>query len=230
MTFKFEIFKTYRDFIDRKDKDINGVSEDFYRLHPNYLETIVNCNNLQGCWNVKNLTNCSDLLDCKFVGELSNCSNLQSLFSCYSFDYVNNVFNLSFCNQFKDVFEVKNIYSISFLNEVSGFYNSAFSLDKEFVIPKIKDHYHHFINLSNNLKPNSDTHVSRVLFGNLYLELLDLVNLTTTYFVLRALYFDNFKIILPHEFELMPKDQILEFLLEAIAKVNPDIKQLRLLP
>lgn len=52
---KTEIFKTYRDFLNREDKTLNGVSPEFAKKHPDYEKQ--NETN-RGCWN------CSDCSDC----------------------------------------------------------------------------------------------------------------------------------------------------------------------
>ena len=53
-----EIFENYREFLQREDKTVNGVSQGFAHMHPDY--EIGNKTN-EGCWNC---TNCTDCIDC----------------------------------------------------------------------------------------------------------------------------------------------------------------------
>ena len=58
---KTKVFKSYADFLNRKDKKINGVSEDFAAEHPDFEEA--NKTNV-GCWNCYDCKNCYDCLSC----------------------------------------------------------------------------------------------------------------------------------------------------------------------
>lgn len=54
---KTQIFKTYKDFTDRKDKTVNGVNEEFAKKHPDYEKD--NESNV-GCWNCTYCKDCED--------------------------------------------------------------------------------------------------------------------------------------------------------------------------
>jgi len=58
---KTQIFKTYQDFINRKDKKINGVSVVFSEDNPDFIEQ--NKTN-KGCWNCSGCYDCSDCSGC----------------------------------------------------------------------------------------------------------------------------------------------------------------------
>jgi len=50
-----QIFKDYSDFIDREDKKINGVSEEFAKEYPDYEKQ--NATN-EACWNCESCVSC----------------------------------------------------------------------------------------------------------------------------------------------------------------------------
>ena len=61
---KTKIFKSYEDFLNRADKEVNGVSEDFAAKHPDYEKQ--NDTNI-GCWN------CYDCHYCEFCEYCESC-------------------------------------------------------------------------------------------------------------------------------------------------------------
>jgi len=69
-----KIFKSYDEFLNRKDKNLNGVSEGFSKNNPNYL--IENKTNV-GCWN------CSDCYDCSHCDDCSDCSGCSDCYGCH---------------------------------------------------------------------------------------------------------------------------------------------------
>jgi len=82
---KTKIFKSYSDFLERENKDVNGVSESFSVKYPDYqLENITN----KGCWNYSGCQNCgksSYLDDCNYCRDCQNCencSNCRDLSNC----------------------------------------------------------------------------------------------------------------------------------------------------
>ncbi len=68
---KTEIFKSYRDFINREDKEVNGVNEEFAAEHPEYVKD--NETN-KGCWNCSDCSGCSDCSRCSRCSDCSRCS------------------------------------------------------------------------------------------------------------------------------------------------------------
>lgn len=73
-----QIFKSYEDFLNRPDKTVNGVSEDFAKANPNYGDD--NSNNT-GCWNCSECRNCKD---CEWCKRCYYCEN------CYECEYCQN--------------------------------------------------------------------------------------------------------------------------------------------
>ena len=65
-----KIFKSYDEFLNRKDKSLNGVSEGFSKNNPNYL--IENKTNV-GCWNCSHCDDCSGCFDCDDCSALVHC-------------------------------------------------------------------------------------------------------------------------------------------------------------
>ena len=72
---KTKIYESYADFLNREDKTINGVSEDFASEHPDFEKD--NETNV-GCWN------CYDCKYCEFCENSYNCMFCISCVSCVS--------------------------------------------------------------------------------------------------------------------------------------------------
>lgn len=58
---KTKIYKSYSQFLKRKDKTVNGVSPEFAENYPNYSD--MNVTN-KGCWNCRYCSDCSSCIDC----------------------------------------------------------------------------------------------------------------------------------------------------------------------
>ena len=70
---KTKIFKNYEEFLEREDKDINGVSPEFAEINPKYeKENETN----KACWNCIRCRDCSGCSDCI---RCSGCSNIAHL-------------------------------------------------------------------------------------------------------------------------------------------------------
>ena len=68
---KTEIFKNYADFLNREDKELNGVSESFAKQNPDYnLEK-----NNKACWNCSSCRSCSDCSSCSSCSDCSEKKN-----------------------------------------------------------------------------------------------------------------------------------------------------------
>ena len=77
---KTQVFKSYSAFLERPDKSLNGVSDYFAKLHPDFEEdnrTNIGCWNCQKCRNSKDCYNSIDLRDCY------NCCNCYDLRNCH---------------------------------------------------------------------------------------------------------------------------------------------------
>ena len=62
-----KIFKTYQDFLNREDKDDNGVSPDFAAANSRWEkdnESNIGCYNCLKCYNCTKCHNCYDCCDC----------------------------------------------------------------------------------------------------------------------------------------------------------------------
>ena len=69
---KTKIFESYEDFLNREDKNINGVSEEFAAKYPDFEEQ--NDTNT-GCWNCYNCLNCYNCVNCYACESCSSCSS-----------------------------------------------------------------------------------------------------------------------------------------------------------
>ena len=67
---KTEIFNSYTEFLNRNDKNINGVDRKFSEENPNYLED--NSSN-EGCWNCRGCRDCQDCQSCNDCYSCRNC-------------------------------------------------------------------------------------------------------------------------------------------------------------
>jgi len=68
---KTQIYKSWSEFYNRTDKEINGVSEDFAKENPDYLKE--NESN-KGCWNCSDCSDCSRCSGCSGCSDCSGCS------------------------------------------------------------------------------------------------------------------------------------------------------------
>ena len=69
------VFESHEEFINRKDKDVNGVSAQFAKNHPDFeKENETN----RGCWN------CSDCSGCFRCSNCSGCSDYTNYETSYS--------------------------------------------------------------------------------------------------------------------------------------------------
>jgi hypothetical protein len=70
-----QIFKNYEEFSARSDKSVNGVSEEFANLHPNWDEQNLTNKSCWNCRNCKNCENCIECISCENCIECSECAN-----------------------------------------------------------------------------------------------------------------------------------------------------------
>ena len=77
-SFKTEISKSYEDFLNRPDKNVNGVSPEFAKKNPDWEED--NATNT-GCWN------CKSCDSCYFCKSCYSCNSCDSCKSCKSYYY-----------------------------------------------------------------------------------------------------------------------------------------------
>lgn len=70
---KTQIFSNYREFLDRADKAINGVTEAFAKEHNINLD--VDAKN-SGCWNCNACLACTDCTDCTLCVACDDCAEL----------------------------------------------------------------------------------------------------------------------------------------------------------
>jgi len=70
----YKIFNSYEEFLLREDKKQNGMSENFYKLHEEFL-IIHTDNNNEGCWNCLNCVKCKDCVFCENCKLCENCTH-----------------------------------------------------------------------------------------------------------------------------------------------------------
>ena len=76
---KTQIFENYEAFLRRDDLKINGVSQVFATVHPNYEQQ--NETN-EGCWNCSDCFRCSDCYGCFRCFRCSDCFNCSNCYDC----------------------------------------------------------------------------------------------------------------------------------------------------
>ena len=72
---KTKIFNSFKEFLSRSNKSINGVTANFAENNANYIE--INQSNM-GCWDCINCINCIGCNDCQ------NCQNCQNCHNCHN--------------------------------------------------------------------------------------------------------------------------------------------------
>jgi hypothetical protein len=68
---KTKVFKSYEDFLNREDKTLNGVTEEFFEA---YKSGIYDSDN-EGCWNCKSCSDCVGCVNCRDCQSSTNCIN-----------------------------------------------------------------------------------------------------------------------------------------------------------
>jgi hypothetical protein len=82
---KTEIFADYSAFVNRTDKDTNGVTQSFADEHPNYVaENTTNtaCFNLTGCSNCTDCSRCSGCSGCTDCTRCTDCTGCSRSYGC----------------------------------------------------------------------------------------------------------------------------------------------------
>ena len=77
-----KIYKNYKEFSQREDKTINGVSQDFLNYAGITLDKL-NLINCEDCWNCRNCKDCWYCQDCCDCEECTNCTNCTNCRDCY---------------------------------------------------------------------------------------------------------------------------------------------------
>lgn len=72
---KTQIFKSYEDFLERADKKINGVSEDFAAKHPDFEESNESKSGCWNCYDCKNCESCNWCVSCELCNWCENREN-----------------------------------------------------------------------------------------------------------------------------------------------------------
>jgi hypothetical protein len=92
------IFNSYNEFLNRPDKLINGVSQDFANENPKY-EAMNETN--KACWNCRYCSDCSDCSscsDCSYCAYCSSCSSCSDCSSCSYCSYCSFCYDCSSCS------------------------------------------------------------------------------------------------------------------------------------
>ncbi|GAB2959192.1 hypothetical protein GCM10027048_28130 [Hymenobacter coalescens] len=80
------IYPTFRDFLQREDTSLNGVSPEFAAQHPDYAAqnaTNTGCYDCSGCSDCSRCSGCSDCYDCYDCSYCSDCSRCSYCYGCY---------------------------------------------------------------------------------------------------------------------------------------------------
>lgn len=118
-----EIFRDYSDFIERKDKTINGVDEDFAIKHPDYSE--MSYHNA-GCWN------CIDCYNCDY------CSYCVDCISCDYCSYSKELIYCRYCVSCEGCIRCYGCNDIKNGNELKAINNKQYS-KKSFNVPVVEN-------------------------------------------------------------------------------------------
>ena len=85
------IYKSYDDFLNRENKEENGVSEGFAKRHPDFEED----NKLnEGCWDCDDCHGCDDCDDCHDCHGCHGCYNCHGCHDCDNCDNCTDCYGL----------------------------------------------------------------------------------------------------------------------------------------
>jgi len=118
---KTQIFETYDQFQNRKDKSVNGVSPEFARAYPNWRQMnetnagCWNCVNCKGCSDCINCDRCNDCVNCYGCGWCTDCDNCTDCNHCANCDYCINCDDCSDCEDCNNCYICLANKNISFL-------------------------------------------------------------------------------------------------------------------
>ena len=84
---KTQIFENYESFLNRDDKSINGVTEDFVKKHGIDLDVD---NGNYGCWNCKDCRYCEYCKDCMGCFNCKDCNDCYECYQCYDWEACEN--------------------------------------------------------------------------------------------------------------------------------------------
>ncbi len=82
---KTEIFESYQEWEQRKDKAVNGVSTKFAQKYPNWEEmntTNTGCWNCAECWNCFNCVECKECINCDAIKQCVQCKECYMCMEC----------------------------------------------------------------------------------------------------------------------------------------------------
>jgi len=108
---KTQVFKNYEEFLNRKDKKINGVSEDWMKIYMSMYEKEYdyqkdNSTNV-GCWDCIDCTNC---IGCDTCSKCENCNNCELCDSCNNCENCNNCELCAFFLNLEDEYMKEGVY------------------------------------------------------------------------------------------------------------------------
>lgn len=69
-----KIYSSYEEFLKREDKNINGVTQDFY----DSFKGKISLKNSYGCWNCNKCYNCYDCVNCYNCEVCLQCENCKN--------------------------------------------------------------------------------------------------------------------------------------------------------
>jgi len=93
---KIQIFENYEEFCNRKDKTINGVSQQFLDGNNRTLETL-NLRYCMGCYNCYECFNCDDCIYCVKCKNCKNCGRCCDCENCYNCELCCDCRHLKYC-------------------------------------------------------------------------------------------------------------------------------------
>jgi len=127
------VYKKYKEFLSREEKQFNGVSESFARKHHGYEKENVTNNS---CWNCSNCVdcvdcaNCVDCVDCYKANNSFDCTRCAECMRCSDCSDCFGMFDCgSFSNKLKSVAEKFSIVPI--LKQIHKQVQTAISYKKE---------------------------------------------------------------------------------------------------
>lgn len=157
------IFDSYESFLQRPEKQINGVSLEFSQKYPDF--EFMNSTNL-GCWNCDNCKECMYSISCSYCRyangcyrchdcsdctELYDCNNMIDCFECQESSYCNNSFLLGWCSYLTNMDQCDGMHE----SDVAA--NDGFKLfgENPFEVPIIENIHTKVLDLAMDLKASN---------------------------------------------------------------------------
>ena len=122
---KTRVFKSFQDFLNRKDLEVNGVSEEFLNTYTDAIEdneSNISCWNCYGCRDCRNdqecircvyCVECEGCIDCRYCSRCNQCSRCEEstgCVGCHNCSYCTDSVQREYCHLCINGINLKRVY------------------------------------------------------------------------------------------------------------------------